>query len=480
MSQNRQVYLLDPHQLTPETIAVTFAKTSRSPQSFQEIADELTDEKSAEFHEKWVVGYGHASVAEHAVLHIAVENVSRLAVECLESNRLASYTEKSTRYQKWNEDSFYIPKELDDQPALKENYIKTNHLLFKSYLESLPIVREEIGKRNPRRPEESESAWERRIRSDYVDVCRFLLPASALANVGMTINARALEHAIRKMLSHPLDEVQTMGKEIKQVSKNNVPTLVKYADSVPHWIKVANSFHFEAENILIQEDNSNWCKLVHYDQDAVKLVLAGLLVKNSVVSFDQTYRYLQQLDQSHLENLVKQVVEDIERFDIPARELEYATFTFEVLIDQGAYFEIKRHRMMTQTVQPISTLLGYAVPRCIVDAGFEFEYHKAMQSAHKTFTQIAEWNPHVAGYLVPNGYNRRLLLRANIRSLDHLINLRSAQNAHFSVRRLAQRLSEEIQLINPLLSYWIRKNNSETSISVETEYFNETARNPEF
>jgi len=319
MSQNRQVYLLDPHQLTPETIAVTFAKTSRSPQSFQEIVDELTDEKSAEFHEKWVVGYGHASVAEHAVLHIAVENVSRLAVECLESNRLASYTEKSTRYQKWNEDSFYIPKELDDQPALKENYIKTNHLLFKSYLESLPIVREEIGKRNPRRPEESESAWERRIRSDYVDVCRFLLPASALANVGMTINARALEHAIRKMLSHPLDEVQTMGKEIKQVSKNNVPTLVKYADSVPHWIKVANSFHFEAENILIQEDNSNWCKLVHYDQDAVKLVLAGLLVKNSVVSFDQTYRYLQQLDQSHLENLVKQVVEDIERFDIPAR-----------------------------------------------------------------------------------------------------------------------------------------------------------------
>ena len=84
MSPDRQVYLLDPQKLPPETIAVTFAKTSRSPQSFREIAAELTDEKSAEFHEKWVVGYGHASVAEHAVLHIAVENISRLAVECLE------------------------------------------------------------------------------------------------------------------------------------------------------------------------------------------------------------------------------------------------------------------------------------------------------------------------------------------------------------------------------------------------------------
>lgn len=38
MSHERQVYLLDPTQLSPETIAVTFAKTSRSPQSFREIA----------------------------------------------------------------------------------------------------------------------------------------------------------------------------------------------------------------------------------------------------------------------------------------------------------------------------------------------------------------------------------------------------------------------------------------------------------
>ena len=52
--------------------------------SFRKIAAELTAEKSAEFHEKWVVGYGHASVAEHAVLHVAMENVSRLAVETIE------------------------------------------------------------------------------------------------------------------------------------------------------------------------------------------------------------------------------------------------------------------------------------------------------------------------------------------------------------------------------------------------------------
>src|SRR5258708_25802338 len=111
---DRQIYLLSPKTLSPETIAVAFAKTSRSPESFREIAAGLTDEKSAQFHEKWVVGYGHASVAEHAVLHVAVENVSRLPIESIESNRLASSPQNSTRYQKWNPDDFYIPAELDD------------------------------------------------------------------------------------------------------------------------------------------------------------------------------------------------------------------------------------------------------------------------------------------------------------------------------------------------------------------------------
>src|SRR5512136_3113673 len=136
----RDIYLLNPKELSPEVIAVAFAKTSRSPESFREIAAGLTDEKSAEFHERWVVGYGHASVAEHAVLHIAFENVSRLAIECIESNRLASYTEKSTRYQKWGTDNFTIPPELEDHPLCGE-YVETLQFLFKTYADSLDPVR---------------------------------------------------------------------------------------------------------------------------------------------------------------------------------------------------------------------------------------------------------------------------------------------------------------------------------------------------
>ena len=232
----REIYLLSPRALSPETIAVAFAKTSRSPESFRAIAAELSDEKSAQFHEKWVVGYGHASVAEHAVLHIAFENVSRIAIESIESNRLASYTEKSTRYQKWVQDDFTIPPELIGHP-LQDEFVDTIRLLFKAYADSLDPVRTLILDRFPRRDNEKDEAWDRRIRSKYVDVCRFLLPAAALANVGMTANARVIENTIRKMLSHELAEVREIGAKVKEVSKAETPTLVKYADEVPYLLE---------------------------------------------------------------------------------------------------------------------------------------------------------------------------------------------------------------------------------------------------
>ncbi len=44
----RSIYLLDPREYSPELIAVAFAKTSRSPESFRELP-ELNDDTSARF-----------------------------------------------------------------------------------------------------------------------------------------------------------------------------------------------------------------------------------------------------------------------------------------------------------------------------------------------------------------------------------------------------------------------------------------------
>jgi len=464
----REIYLLSPRALSPETIAVAFAKTSRSPESFRAIAAELSDEKSAQFHEKWVVGYGHASVAEHAVLHIAFENVSRLAIESIEGNRLASYTEKSTRYQRWGSDDFTIPPELDGHP-LRDEFVDTVRLLFKAYAESLEPVRTLIFERFPRRENEKDEAWDRRIRSKYVDVCRFLLPAAALANVGMTANARVLESMIRKMLSHELEEVRQIGEKVKEVSKAETPTLVKYADAVPYITETIDEFNnrqSKTENRISNE----WCTLVDYDKDGEKKVFAAALYRFSEMSYADALASINTLLSSELEALAVSLLGRLGKFDVPLRELEYCTYTFDLVMDQGAYAEFKRHRMMTQTPQKLTTRLGYATPLLITEAGFGSQYEAAMEFASKMYEKLYSFNPNVAQYIVPNGFNRRVLAEFNLREAFAFCQLRSAANAHFSIRRVAQKVYEEMSRVHPVLTKYM-KLYDETWAGVEKNYF---------
>ena len=463
----RDIYLLSPRALSPETIAVAFAKTSRAPESFREIAAELSDEKSAQFHEKWVVGYGHASVAEHAVLHVAFENVSRIAIETIESSRLASYTEKSTRYQKWGQDAFTIPPELDGYP-LREEFIETVRFLFSTYAESLEPVKNLILQRTPRRENESDEGYDRRIRSQYVDRCRFILPGAANANVGMTANARVIEMIIRKMLSHPLAEVRQIGEKMKEVAKAETPTLVKYADIAPYFVETVA----EIGNLDLRIGNRDldWCTLIDYDKEGEKKVLAAVLYRFNEISFADALMYVKSLKKKERAELADILLKRLDKFDTPLRELEYCTYTFDLVMDQGAYAEFKRHRMMTQTPQRLSARLGYTIPLLVTEAGFGSKYEAAMESAMKMYEKLAEFNPDVAQYIVPNGFNRRVLAQFNLREAFAFCQLRTAANAHFSIRRVAQKMYEEMARVHPLLPKYM-KLRDETWQGVEENYF---------
>lgn len=464
----RDIYLLSPRALSPETIAVAFAKTSRSPESFRDIAAELSDDSSAKFHEKWVVGYGHSSVAEHAVLHIALENVSRIAIESIESNRLASYTEKSTRYQKWGQDDFTIPPELDGHP-LHAEFVDTIRLLFKAYADSLDPVRALILNRFPRRENESDDAWDRRVRSKYVDVCRFLLPAAALANVGMTANARVIENTVRKMLSHELAEVREIGAKVKEVSKAETPTLVKYADAVPYLAETIKDLENRAAQFATR-NNNDWCELIEYDKNGEEKVLAAALYRFGEMSYADALAHVSSMGAEEKVALAEALLGRLGRYDVPLRELEYCNYTFDLVMDQGAYAEFKRHRMMSQTPQRLTTRLGYATPLLITEAGFGSAYEAAMEAASAMYEKLHAFDPAVAQYVVPNGFNRRVLAQFNLREAYAFCQLRSAANAHFSIRRVAQKMYEEMAQVHPLLTKYMRLH-EETWQGVEEEYF---------
>ena len=466
----RDIYLLSSKDLSPETIAVAFAKTSRLPDSFRDIAADLTDEKSAKFHEKWVVGYGHASVAEHAVLHIAIENASRIAMEAIESNRLASYTEKSTRYQKWDEDSFHTPLELDGHP-LRTEYLATCRMLFTTYMNSLEPVKAVIAEQVPRRENEKDASYDSRIRSRYVDVCRFILPAASLANVGMTANGRVIENAIRKWLSSPLSEIREIGETVKQVAQGELPTLVKYAEALEYLVETSQ--YFSSMSSFSQNNESkaagaDWCELVDYSRDGEDRVLAGVNYRFGNTSYAEALKKV--ADSSQREKLTEALLGRLGKWDAPLRELEHCTYTFDLIMDQGAYAEFKRHRMMTQTPQLQTAALGYATPRLITEAGFESQYKTAMETAQSTWKKLNDFNPYVAQYVVPNGFNRRVLATFNLREAYAFCQLRGASNAHFSIRRVAQRIYEEIARVHPTLAKYMDIPDEPWG-SIEEEYF---------
>jgi thymidylate synthase ThyX len=471
MPQPRKIYLLDPRELSPETIAVAFAKTSRSPQNFQEIADELSDEKSADFHEKWVVGYGHSSVAEHAVLHVALENVSRLAVESIESNRLASYTEKSSRYQVWDQNHFFVPPELAGH-SLETDFIAVNKRLFEHYSAALEKVTEYLKLYQPQLESESERAYFQRLRTCSADACRYFLPASALANVGMTINARALEHAIAKLLSHPLIEVQAIGHEIKTESQKIVPTLIKYAKENLYIKDFKDFFQAQRNNeIFTIGEKNDWFKCVNYDTDGETRILAALLFRFGKMPFNQAISKVESLSAEEMDKLAFHLLGRLDEHDIPLRELEYASISFELMLDQGAYFELKRHRMMTITPQTLSTRLGYAIPSLLEEAGIYSIFKSDMDDVEIFYENIYKFNPEIASYIVPNAFNRRVLIQMNLRSALHFIKLRSAPNAHYAIRRVALKMAEEIGKRYPLFTSFFMPSQDETWLSISNQFF---------
>ena len=443
-----RVYPLDARLLSEEQIAVAFAMTSRRPEPFDEIVREVSEEKAADFHERWVLGYGHASVAEHAVVHLAVENISRLACDGLEDNRLASYTEKSSRYQVMPGDYFHTPVELDAYPALRREYEATCQHLFAVYQRLIDGCMEHLRGVHPQRARESDNAYHLRLRRIATDGCRAVLPASTLTNVGVTANARTLEHAISKLMSSTLDEERQLGEAVREQGRAVTPTLIKYADVVDYLAgrpqvqkKLADSLDLATEQARPPVE----ARLVHWDTQAEEKLAAALIYGAAHVEYAEAWQRTQEMTPAERQRTIGDSLSGLGPHDTPPRELETVDYTFEFLLDYGAFREFRRHRMQTYLPQPLTVAHGVRIPLVIAAAGLEGLLAEATDAAEATYHKLRDGiSPEVAQYAVTHAHNRRLLSKMNLRECYHLFKLRTSPMAHESIR---QPMIEALRLV---------------------------------
>ena len=433
-SYPRRVYPLSPKELTEEQLAVVFAMTSRRPEPFDEIAHQVSQEKAADFHERWVLGYGHASVAEHAIIHMAVENVSRLACDSLEDNRLASYTEKSSRFQVLPTGYYHVPVELEAYPDLKVLYITTCDHLFDTYSHMIDGTMAHLKDVISRGEDERESAYNLRLRRDATDSCRFLLPASTLTNVGVTMNARLMEHAISKLLSSDLSEERVLGDEIKSKGREITPTLIKYAEESTYLVTSRQQQTEHSAPLRGVPGDAVEVDLVDYDPQAELKLAAALLYRFAGLPYSEVWSRAEAMEGKLRSQIIASCLERLGPHDPPVRELEMVDYTFELVMDYGAYREFKRHRMQTYIPQPLTVDNGYVIPPLLRAAGLEGEFVRAMDRVEDVFRPAHEVSPAVAQYLVTHAHKRRILSRMNLRQCYHLFKLRTQPQAHFSIR----------------------------------------------
>jgi thymidylate synthase ThyX len=460
MNNSPRIYALK--NLSPETVAVTFAKCSRSSEPFDVIAQELTEQKSAEFNEKWVVNYGHGSVAEHAFMNVAIENVSLIAVETIQANRLASFTEKSSRYQVYNRDRVFVPKVLYYDARLLSAYLDAVNQLFNFYEKAIEPVRHRIMELYPNTANDPDTIYQAKIKSKWIDVVRFALPNACLANLGMSANARTMEYAITKMLSHPLDEVKEIGESLKKVALEVTPTLVKYADRNEYYNKndklIFDSSHKlnDSNQATYDRNNKLTVDLIDYDENAEDQIIAAALYRNNHLSLREAQKVVANMTENEKASFFENIFADARNiYDKPPRELEYPYYTFDVMLDQGAYYDLKRNRIMTQTAQLLTPDYGYYTPKMFDELGLGDEYRQAMDTAHNAAKMIGEKYPYEAQYITTKATARRFIMKMNLREAFYFIGLRSRQGGHFTYRKIGQMMHEQIEKIHPNLAKYI-------------------------
>lgn len=421
--------------------------------------EELRDakEKAKQFHEKWVVGYGHASVAEHAVVHLAIEDVSILATKIIEDMRLAAYTEKSTRYVVFDDDKFYqVPRLLGSAHA--KQYTETIQLLLRTYAALTAPVIEHIKAEHPRRAGQGERAYDAACRAKACDSLRYLLPAATLTNLGMTINGRALEHLLTKLFTHPLEEARQVAGLLKQEAVKIIPTLLKYADYNAYLAETEQALRQVGREILADHVPQEDCAvtLVRCPNDAEAQLTACILYGYTQAPWAEVLERVHRLSDAQREGVIDEYLKRRGPHDQPLRALEHLYYTFDMLVDYGAFRDIQRHRMATQTRQDLSVENGFSTPPEIVAYGLQTRFEECMAKAAATYRHLSQEFPLEAPYVLPLAYRIRVLVTWNLRELFHFVQLRSARQGHFSYRAIAQDVYREIARVHPLLARYIR------------------------
>ncbi|MBA4493686.1 FAD-dependent thymidylate synthase [Paenactinomyces guangxiensis] len=476
---DQNVYTI--YNLPEEVIAVIFAYVSRSPAGFREnLAKLLADdelavneqsggmataysEKASRFHEKWVVGYGHSSVAEHAVAHIGIEKISRLASAELElANSFNSFTEYSQRYQRPRRGEFYIPAGLDRQPEMKAKYLTLHEKAYDVYEQLMSGLKKFLLKSLSQTEHESDRAFQLRVEKIAFEDARYVLTLSTLTNLGMTGNGRALRDTLVQLLSSRYEECHRLAREMEREISRVIPTLLKYVKPNDYLIQTREHLQLRWDSVQatpypVTGPRARFTRMPGY-REALEMLTARLLLSQCSLSYEKAEEASRHLSLAEHEQIADLALSRLRFFDNPTDELQHLTYQMEMKISEANWHQLLRHNRRTHFSygQP-TTRLGYTIPPHVKEAGLTELFQTFMSEAEQIYQEMEAWNPLLAPYCITNAHHRQVTATASLWELYHLINLRTSPEAQWDIRETFEQLYRELKENHPVLAKYAQR-----------------------
>jgi flavin-dependent thymidylate synthase len=446
----RDIQKLRPEakNLTPETISAAYARISRSPKpvdALRAIARQEVEE-ARQSNKNIVFEMGHSSVAEHAVFNVDVLGVSRLLVEEIEKFRLCSYTEKSQRYVRL-EDDFVIPEEIRGtrMEAPFVDIVRKQNSLYHELFEKLkPLIFEK------HKDLVADSANRSMLEGWAKEDARYVISLATETQLGMTVNARNLEFMIRRLAAHPLNEAKEYGQKLFEATKDTAPSLIRYTDATDYDRQTRRHLRGTVSALIRQGEHKTAImpavssgqdvSLVYATPDGDNRIMASLIHSSSDLPMARCLQIVTSMDMHEKESLIRTALKHIKSYDAALREFENAELHFELLISASCFAQMKRHRMATITCQDYDPALGVTVPPAISEIGMAKAFMGVVTETEKIYAQVKALFPIAASYVLTNAHRRRVSMKINARELYHVARLRADTHAQWDIRKTAEEM----------------------------------------
>jgi len=441
------------NDVTPEVLSAAYARISRDPRPVNNLREDARKEieRARKSNKTIIFKMGHHSVAEHAVFNFDIIDISRLAMEEVEKFRLCSYTEKSQRYITL-EKGFIVPEEIKNT-RFENSFIGLINKQNEAYLYLVDKLTDYVFNKhkdlaaNPKKHNLLEG-WAK-------EDARYITALATQSQAGHTLNARNLELLLRRFASHPLKEVQELGRKIYSEIASVAPSIVLFYEAND---RDKNSYPDlkDLAGKIIKTDsaykgfNGEDVDLVEFTPEGDNVVCASLLHTSGNLLYRKCKEIVNSMPFDKKREIFKASWKNMQFYDSMLREFEYVNLTFNIVLSAACFGQLKRHRMATITVSDYDPSLGNTIPESIKEIGYEKKFLEIVEDTNKLYESIKKEIPIAAPYVLTNSHRRRVLIRVNARELYHISRLREDNHAQWDIRNIASRMSQKAKEVMPL------------------------------